>query len=100
RRRPPCAAPPYGGGAVGDGEIRPWRGGARMSGTLHLVGIGPGDPELVTLKAARLLARVPVVAFPQTETGRTMALDIARPHLGTPARLLPIALPMLARDAE
>ncbi len=34
-----------------------------MTGTLYTIGMGPGDPELVTLKAARILAMVPVVAF-------------------------------------
>ncbi len=32
-------------------------------GTLYTVGLGPGDPELMTLKAARIIANVPVVAF-------------------------------------
>ena len=32
-------------------------------GTLYTVGVGPGDPELMTLKAARIIANVPVVAF-------------------------------------
>ena len=34
-----------------------------MTGTLRIVGVGPGDPELVTVKAARLLAAARVVAF-------------------------------------
>jgi precorrin-2/cobalt-factor-2 C20-methyltransferase len=34
-----------------------------MAGTLYTVGLGPGDPELMTLKAARIIAGVPVVAF-------------------------------------
>ena len=33
------------------------------SGTLHVVGVGPGDPELMTLKAARIIAGAPVVAW-------------------------------------
>ena len=33
------------------------------AGTLHTVGMGPGDPELLTLKAARLIGSVPVVAY-------------------------------------
>ncbi|NER85276.1 MAG: precorrin-2 C(20)-methyltransferase, partial [Leptolyngbya sp. SIO1D8] len=33
-------------------------------GTLWGIGVGPGDPELMTLKAARLLRASPVVAFP------------------------------------
>lgn len=41
------------------------------------VGIGPGDPELMTLKAVRVLERCPVVAAPRTKSGGMLALDIA-----------------------
>jgi precorrin-2/cobalt-factor-2 C20-methyltransferase len=34
-----------------------------MTGTLHIVGLGPGDPELMTLKAARLVAAAPVIGY-------------------------------------
>ncbi|OOC54332.1 MULTISPECIES: precorrin-2 C(20)-methyltransferase [Nocardiopsis] len=34
-----------------------------MTGRFHGVGVGPGDPELVTLKAARLIAGADVVAY-------------------------------------
>ena len=71
-----------------------------MSGTLYLVGVGPGDPELLTLKAARTIGAAPVVAFPRTESGATMALDIARAHVGAGARLEPVALDMTARTAD
>ncbi len=37
--------------------------GERPSGRLYGVGLGPGDPELVTLKAARLIAAADVVAY-------------------------------------
>jgi precorrin-2/cobalt-factor-2 C20-methyltransferase len=33
-------------------------------GTLYGIGVGPGDPELITLKGLRLLQQVPVVAYP------------------------------------
>jgi precorrin-2 methylase len=39
------------------------------TGTLHLVGVGPGDPELLTLKAVRVLRSVHVVAYPSTWRG-------------------------------
>jgi precorrin-2 C(20)-methyltransferase len=68
-----------------------------MSGTLHLVGVGPGDPELLTLKAARLLATVPVIAFVLTETQSHFALDIARACCNLAAELLPVAIPMAVR---
>ncbi len=42
------------------------------------VGGGPGDPELITLKAVRVLTRCPVIAAPQTRSGEMLALDIVR----------------------
>ena len=50
-------------------------------GTLYGVGVGPGDPELLTLKAVRLLRHCPVIAAPQTASGETLALDIVRQAL-------------------
>lgn len=47
-------------------------------GAFYAVGVGPGDPELLTLKAVRLLEACPVVAAPRTAGGRMVALDIAR----------------------
>ena len=38
-------------------------------GRLYLVGVGPGDPELLTLKAARILRSVHVIAYPSTGDG-------------------------------
>jgi precorrin-2/cobalt-factor-2 C20-methyltransferase len=65
-----------------------------VTGTLHLVGVGPGDPELLTLKAVRLLGAVSVIAYPTTGEGVGLAFDIARPHLNPAADLLPVAIPM------
>ncbi len=39
--------------------------------------MGPGDPELMTLQAVRILKHCPVIAVPQTGSGGTVALDIA-----------------------
>ena len=50
----------------------------KKQGILYGVGVGPGDPELLTLKAVRVLKACPVVAAPRTREGRTLALDIAR----------------------
>lgn len=46
-------------------------------GIFYGVGIGPGDPELLTLKAVRVLERCPVIAAPQTKSGEMLAMDIA-----------------------
>ena len=65
-----------------------------MTGTLFLIGVGPGDPELLTLKAVRLLGAVAVIAYPTTGEGSALALEIARPHVPATARHLPVAIPM------
>ena len=46
-------------------------------GVFYGVGVGPGDPELMTLKAIHLLERCPVIAAPRTKSGEMLALDIA-----------------------
>jgi precorrin-2 C20-methyltransferase/precorrin-3B C17-methyltransferase len=52
-----------------------------MTGTLYGVGLGPGDPELVTIKAARLIDRADVIAYHSARHGRSIARRIAEPHL-------------------
>lgn len=47
-------------------------------GIYYAVGVGPGDPELLTQKALRILRACPVIAAPQTRGGDTLALDIVR----------------------
>lgn len=48
-----------------------------MQGCFYGVGVGPGDPELMTLKAARILREVPVIAFPGKEPEDSTAWKIA-----------------------
>jgi precorrin-2 C20-methyltransferase/precorrin-3B C17-methyltransferase len=50
-------------------------------GTLFGVGLGPGDPELVTVKAARLIASAEVIAYHCARHGRSIARSIAEPYL-------------------
>ncbi|MFC5003354.1 precorrin-2 C(20)-methyltransferase [Dactylosporangium cerinum] len=54
---------------------------AGVTGRLYGVGLGPGDPELMTVKAARLVAAAPVVAFHSARHGRSIARSIAVPYL-------------------
>ncbi len=50
-----------------------------MTGTLYVVGVGPGDPELLTLKAARILGKAPCICVPKgREEGSSLALSIAK----------------------
>lgn len=48
-----------------------------MPGTLHVIGIGPGDPELLTLKAVRIIKGTEVLCVPKgREEGTSLALSI------------------------
>jgi precorrin-2/cobalt-factor-2 C20-methyltransferase len=48
-----------------------------MTGKLYVVGVGPGDPELLTLKAVRILKTVPCIFVPKgREEGSSLALSI------------------------
>lgn len=67
----------------------------KKSGTLYGVGIGPGDPELVTLKALRILKSVPVLAWPAPEEGPSLAREIVAEHLPGTQREIPIRMPLL-----
>ncbi len=61
-------------------------------GTLYGVGVGPGDPELLTFRAARVLREAAVVFAPtQARSGRSVALEIARPHLPRGAEVVSVA---------
>ncbi|MDR0858147.1 MAG: precorrin-2 C(20)-methyltransferase [Oscillospiraceae bacterium] len=51
-----------------------------MKGIFYGVGVGPGDPELLTIKAVRTLAKADVIAAPERENGHT-ALDIAAAYI-------------------
>jgi precorrin-2/cobalt-factor-2 C20-methyltransferase len=52
-----------------------------MTGIVYGVGVGPGDPELVTIKAARLIADADLVAYPAPESGDSFARGIAAPYV-------------------
>jgi len=50
-----------------------------MTGKLYAVGIGPGDPELMTIKAVRILKQVPCIVVPKgREEGSSLALSIVQ----------------------
>ena len=56
---------------------------SNRSGTLYGIGVGPGDPELITLKAHRIIHCVPVVSYLANADGYSLAKDIARDSLGS-----------------
>lgn len=67
-----------------------------MSGTLYGLGIGPGDPDLITLKALRLLQAAPVIAYPAPEQGDSLARRIVAGHLPGGQTEIALRMPMVA----
>ena len=65
-----------------------------MTGTLYGIGVGPGDPELMTLKAHRLLEACRIVPYPAPDTGPSFARSIATAYLGQDKTEYPIVVPM------
>ena len=72
-----------------------------MKGILYGVGVGPGDPELMTLKAVRMIRENEIIAVPGADVKETVAYKIAVqavPELAE-KELLPIYMPM-THDAK
>ena len=64
-------------------------------GKLYGIGVGPGDPDLLTLKAVKVLQQVSVVfTAASSKNDYSLALEIARPHIPKDARVHPLAFPM------
>ncbi|PSB20992.1 precorrin-2 C(20)-methyltransferase [Phormidesmis priestleyi ULC007] len=63
------------------------------TGRLYGLGIGPGDPELLTLKAYRILRSVPVIAYPTMENGKVLARAIVADFLRPEQIEVPMPLP-------
>ena len=73
-----------------------------MNAVLYGVGVGPGDPELMTLKACRLIRENDIIAVPGKDPKETVAYKIAVqavPELADKT-LVPIYMPMVMNKDE
>jgi precorrin-2/cobalt-factor-2 C20-methyltransferase len=70
-----------------------------MNGTFYGLGVGPGDPELITVKALTILQQVPLVLAPRSREGRSLAADIVQYHLPQ-ARIEYLEFPMTEDAAK
>ena len=65
-----------------------------MTGLLSGIGVGPGDPDLITLKALKALRGAQVVAYPAPPEGESLARSIAAPHLPGGQEEIAIRMPL------
>lgn len=75
------------GDAVGLGE-------KTVTGTLYGIGVGPGAPDLITLRAFRLITGAPVIAYPAPDSGESFARSIVAGCLRADQIEIPIIIPM------
>jgi len=65
------------------------------NGTLYGVGVGPGDPELITMKGARVLSRCRYIFVPKARTAaESVALAIAGRYVAADAEIKELVFPM------
>ena len=69
-----------------------------MKGKLYGVGVGPGDPKLMTYKAVEVIEKCPVIAVPKSGDAQQVALNIAKEHI-TNQIIIDCYMPMI-RDQE
>jgi precorrin-2/cobalt-factor-2 C20-methyltransferase len=69
-------------------------------GTLYGIGVGPGDPELLPIKAIRLLGHADVVfTAASTRNDYSLAVEIARPHIPAATPIEKLDFPMGASES-
>ena len=72
-----------------------------MRGTFYGIGVGPSDPELLTVKAIKAIEAADVLIAPKTEKkDGSVALEIARPYLKKDIEIVYQVFPMVKDFAE
>jgi precorrin-2/cobalt-factor-2 C20-methyltransferase len=67
-----------------------------MSGEFYGIGVGPGDPELMTVKALKIISNSDIVAIPESGKGKgSLAYEIAEPYFEKEPEILKLVFPMI-----
>ena len=69
-------------------------------GRLYGVGVGPGDPELVTVKAQRIIGACDVVAYPEKRLGSSIARQAAAPWIAAGCAELALVYPVTTGETD
>ena len=73
----------------------------KTTGTLYGIGVGPGDPDLITMKAVKILKQVDIVfAAASTKNNHSLAVNIAREHIPDGAAVKMLRFPMTRDKSE
>ena len=70
-----------------------------MSGILYGVGLGPGDPGLITVKSSRLISGAKVIAYPTLAGSKSFARAIAADLISPQAEEIVMDVPMTVERA-
>ncbi|RZS43409.1 precorrin-2 C20-methyltransferase/precorrin-3B C17-methyltransferase [Herbihabitans rhizosphaerae] len=70
------------------------------TGTLYGVGLGPGDPELITIKAARMIEAADVIAYHSARHGRSIARSVAAEHIRDGVHEEPLVYPITVESTD
>jgi precorrin-2/cobalt-factor-2 C20-methyltransferase len=73
----------------------------QKKGKLYGIGVGPGDPELLTVKAVKAIEAADVIISPTKKMGKpSIALQIAKPYIKPETKLVVMDFPMLSLSEE
>ena len=66
-----------------------------MTGKFYGIGVGPGAPDLLTLRAIHVFKSVDVICLPRSSTDKdSVALKVARPHIPSHTEVMEVFTPM------
>lgn len=72
-----------------------------MSGIFYGVGVGPGDSELLTVKAVKVIEQADIIIVPKSgSTQDSTAFNIAKPYIKPETEFLPMVFPMAGKQKD
>ncbi len=73
----------------------------KKTGKLYGVGVGPGDPELITVKAVRVIKAADIIfTAASSKNSYSLAVEIAAPYIGVDTQIELLGFPMTKDETE